>query len=276
MENLQNVNSVPVQFSANLPVTNAIEAQSAQQPEMKEDGDKKLIGALAGLAAIGGAIAIGVGIKKGKINFKHFKKAGQEASENLTKKDGINKSLQVVQDVSDDAQKAVINAKNNIVDAISQNATHNNLQKKADKYKNQITKLEQALNDQQGEYITIGSEKIKRSKAQGWLGNLKGELSQTNKALKETQTVDVKKMGQELSDLAKQDPEVKATVDMQRYTRKHPELSQKTQQELYQDSLQKASKQTDFAYEKYRAGAVKQGRTPISKEKYDAFKSRKA
>lgn len=275
MDQIQSTQNVS--FQAQMPKTATTQPQTAAKPPEIKDGDNKTMqyltyagGALAGAAIIFGAVKL----IKGKGGLKI--KPDADTAKKLTKKQAQEASLKPVKDVSTKAQTEITDLKKGLEVLKEQKATYaaqescvkaakakmDDLDKQFATLTTQITDLnsqiEAATDVAQKTKLQGELEKANKSlnKVKGHLGNAKCEYSKANAALKkmpEIKDSDIQEAGKAISEAAKKSPEGTAVVQMQRYKRKHPEISDETAKRIYDSAMPpktKAAAQSS-SYDKY-------------------------
>ena len=232
-------------------------------PEMKEDGNNKLLGALAGLGAIGlGSVLVFRDLKKG--DGSALRKIGK----NITKKspnnnikkgtqEAIEHSKKIVKNVSAEVQEKTNKLTNNVSDLISQQKTYEQLETKIDLSEKAIKSAERLKKTE----VTINGKTMKIDKAKGHVSNWKGEIKKLNPVSDEQ----IAKAKKEVENFAKT-PEGKSILDMQRTARKHPELSEKALAQIANTPAATTSEASKLSekYNNYVSKMKAKGKDPLS------------
>lgn len=252
------------------PKTAATEPSfTGKKPEMKEDGDKKLLGALAGLGAIGlGGVLIARDLKNGnashlkkawgKITKKGAQKGAQKTAIKAGSKEAIAHSKNIVKGASTEAQEKINKLTNGVQDAVNNKKAYEALESKIALSEKAIAVAEKAGKDM----VTIDGKTMKLDKAKGHLSNFIGEL----KKMKKPSDTDVQKAVDAVRKEAST-PEGAGIINMQRAARKHPEVSQESLAKIANATPTKtttAAIDVAESYDKYVKGLQKKNKTPMS------------
>ena len=248
------------------PKTAATEPSfQGKKPEMKEDGDKKLLGALAGLGAIGlGGVLIARDIKKGSTSnikkawSKITKKGAQKSVIKAGSKEAIAHSKNIVKNVSTEAQEKINKLTNGVQDAISGKKAYEALESKITMSQKAIAVAEKAGKDM----VTIDGKTMKLDKAKGHVSNFVGEL----KKMKKPSDTDIQKAVEAVKKEAASS-EGAGIINMQRAARKHPEVSQESLAKIANTVPTKATTEADniaSRYNKYVELAQKKNKAPMT------------
>ena len=244
---------------------------SAMPPEQKEDGDKKLIGALMGLAAITiGGIAIARDLKKGDASSlrKIFNKSGKEVAQATNKgikagsKQAIDNSKKIVKNVSTEAQENINKLTNNVSDLISKQKTYDELQTKINLGEKAISIAEKTGKTT----VVFDGKEMKLSRAKGLLSNAKGEFKKLSKVTDD----DIQKAIASAKQAAST-PEGSGIINMQRAARKNPGLSQESLAKIATTTTTETASEASMLaqkYDKYISMMKNKNKTPMSFETF--------